>query len=88
MKISTTGARFSATVEYPPKYGDYLDEGVRPHVIVARRAKVLRFMGRDGKIVYRRKVFHPGTNKKRGWFSRPMSTTDWRLTLSQVFGRG
>lgn len=87
VKITTTGTRFSALVEYTQPYGQYLDEGVRPHAIVARRASVLRFMGRDGNVVYRRKVWHPGTNKRRGWFSRPMSPTDWRLTLRQVFGR-
>lgn len=87
VRMSTAGTRFSATVSYPQDYGGYLDEGVRPHVIRPRRGKVLRFVS-GGRVVYARKVNHPGTNKHRGWFSRPTSLADWRLVLSQVFGRG
>lgn len=31
-----------------------------PYLIVARRARALRFIGRDGTIVFRRSVMHPG----------------------------
>lgn len=32
--------------------------------IVARRAKALRFIGRDGSVVFRRRVMHPGVQTK------------------------
>lgn len=35
--------------------------GTEPHVIRARRRKTLRFIGRQGQLVFRRQVFHPGT---------------------------
>jgi hypothetical protein len=38
----------------------WLSSGTRPHMIVARNAKVLAFPGRDGETVFRRQVFHPG----------------------------
>lgn len=36
------------------------DQGSRPHVIRARRRKTLRFVV-NGRVVFRRKVDHPGT---------------------------
>lgn len=38
--------------------------GTRPHIIMARRAKTLRFKSR-GKIVYAQFVKHPGTKPNR-----------------------
>lgn len=38
----------------------WLSQGTRPHMIVARNAKVLAFPGRDGGTVFRREVSHPG----------------------------
>ncbi|MGA5202815.1 hypothetical protein [Streptomyces variegatus] len=35
-------------------------DGTRPHIIVPRRAKALRFQGRGG-IVFAKRVRHPGT---------------------------
>lgn len=35
-------------------------EGTRPHVIVPRRARALRFK-QGGRVVYAQRVFHPGT---------------------------
>lgn len=84
VSISSGGSLLSATIEYPLKYGDYLDEGVRPHTIRPRRAKALRFVV-GGRVVFARVVHHPGTNKHRGWFSRATSAADWRLVLAQVF---
>ena len=85
VRISTSGDLFTADVEYTKKYGDYLDEGVRPHVIRPRRAKALRFVS-GGRIVFAKVVHHPGTRKHMGWFSRIVSLEDWRLVLRQVFG--
>lgn len=43
------------------KYAEGFEYGTRPHVIVARRARFLRFIGRrDGAIVYAKRVNHPG----------------------------
>jgi hypothetical protein len=33
----------------------------RPHIIKARKAKYLRFVGRGGDVVFRKQVSHPGT---------------------------
>lgn len=85
VRISSGSTLLSAEIVYPLDYGGFLDEGVRPHVIRARNAKVLRFRV-GGKVLFRRQVFHPGTKKHMGWFSRPTSAPDWRLTLQQVFG--
>lgn len=38
----------------------WLSSGTRPHMIVAKNAKVLAFPGRDGETVFRERVFHPG----------------------------
>lgn len=39
-------------------------EGSRPHLIVAKRATVLRFVNR-GRVVYAHSVMHPGTKANR-----------------------
>lgn len=87
-RLSTGGDLLSAEISYSvsPDYGQFLDEGVKPHVIRPRRAKVLRFVV-GGKVVFARRVMHPGTRKHMGWFSRPTSAPDWRLVLDRVFGR-
>lgn len=40
-------------------------EGARPHVIVPRRATMLRFVGRTGQVIFTRRVNHPGTQPNR-----------------------
>jgi len=42
------------------KYARYVEDGTKPHEIVARRAKALRFQT-SGGIIFRRRVRHPGT---------------------------
>ncbi len=49
-------------------YAAAIDKGARPHVIRARSAKALRFMGKGG-VVFRRSVNHPG-NKPYRFLSR------------------
>lgn len=39
-------------------------EGTKPHVIVPKRAAVLRFSA-GGRVIYTRKVNHPGTRPNR-----------------------
>jgi hypothetical protein len=42
-------------------YGGYIEFGTAPHVIAARNARFLRFEARDGSILFRQFVNHPGT---------------------------
>lgn len=44
-------------------YAFFVENGTRAHPIVARRAKVLRFV-QNGDTVFRRRVFHPGTKPR------------------------
>lgn len=41
-------------------YTMYEHDGTRPHIIRARKAKMLRFTV-GGKVTFRKQVFHPGT---------------------------
>lgn len=47
------------------KYAAAIDRGARPHIIRPRRSSVLRFRGRDGRIVFARRVNHPGNRPYR-----------------------
>ncbi|HEX5076800.1 MAG TPA: hypothetical protein VFW03_26570 [Gemmatimonadaceae bacterium] len=49
-------------------YAKAIDGGARAHVIMAKRAKTLRFIGRSG-VVFRKRVNHPG-NKAYHFLSR------------------
>ena len=49
-------------------YARPIEEGSRPHRIVVKNGKLLRFVGRGGGLVFRRSVMHPGT--KPYWFLR------------------
>lgn len=46
------------------KHARYLEFGTKPHPIVARRRKALRFTV-GGNLVFRRRVMHPGTSATR-----------------------
>ena len=92
-RLSTSGTAYTATIDFSARtpsgadYGQMLDDGLRPHVIRARRAKALRFVI-GGEVLYRRQVnWRPGAGARRarGWFSRSTSKADWRLVLDQVF---
>lgn len=39
--------------------------GTRPHTILARPEKLLRFSGRNGGVVYTHRVDHPGTRANK-----------------------
>lgn len=58
--VRASGGRI-LKVRNSAKYAAAIDSGSRPHVIAARRSKVLRFVGRDGHLVFARRVNHPGT---------------------------
>lgn len=40
-------------------------EGTKPHIIRAKNAKVMRYVNRDGNVVFAQRVFHPGTRANR-----------------------
>jgi hypothetical protein len=49
------------------KYASFIEYGTRPHPIIARRRRALRFVV-NGQTLFRRKVMHPGTRPyKFGW---------------------
>jgi hypothetical protein len=49
-------------------YAAAIDTGARAHVIVPRKAKMLRFVGKDGRTVFARRVNHPGNKPYRFMF--------------------
>lgn len=61
--VRTAGGRI-LRIENPTGYADSIEHGARPHVIEARRRKALRFV-LGGKVVFRRKVNHPGNRAYR-----------------------
>jgi hypothetical protein len=58
-------------------YAQAIDGGARPHVIRPKRAKLLRFVGRGGKIVFARKVNHPGNRPYK--FAYKATNSAYRL---------
>jgi len=56
------------TLSNDKPYGDAIDSGARPHVIVPRKAKLLRFIGRDGRTVFAKRVNHPGNRPYKFMF--------------------
>lgn len=71
VRFRTQIAKCEGTVDINPAiapYGVYVHEPTgkygprgKPYPIVAKNKKFLRFRGRDGKDVFRRKVMHPGS---------------------------
>lgn len=49
-------------------YAKPIEEGARAHVIRPRKGKFLRFIGKNGALVFRRVVNHPGNRPY--WFLR------------------
>lgn len=49
---------------WPVPYASFVDQDTRPHQIVARRARALRFQV-GGRVVFARSVQHPGTKGAR-----------------------
>lgn len=61
IKVSGGSRKLTLRVSSHKRYAPFVEFATRPHVITARRKKTLRFFGKDGKPVFRRRVFHPGT---------------------------
>jgi hypothetical protein len=62
--VRTSGGRVLRLSNDAP-YAGAIDGGSKPHVIVPRKAKLLRFIGRDGRTVFARRVNHPGNKPYR-----------------------
>lgn len=60
----STWAVFVKAGGRPAPYGKFIEEGSKPHEIRARRARFLRFE-QHGQVVFRKRVFHPGTKPAR-----------------------
>lgn len=60
MRIAERGSSVVGQVEYTANYAAAVHNGTRPHVIVPRRGRYLRFQV-GGRTVYARRVQHPGT---------------------------
>jgi HK97 gp10 family phage protein len=43
------------------KYGAYVEFGTRPHVITPKKGKFLAFKSKSGKVVYAKRINHPGS---------------------------
>ena len=50
----------SASIYPNAQYAPYVEFGTKPHVIEPKNGKVLAFK-KDGKLIFTRKVNHPGT---------------------------
>lgn len=65
--IALTARGYRGRIRSVRKVARYMEKGTRPHVIRAKRSRVLRFHS-GGALVFRRSVNHPGT--KPTWFMR------------------
>jgi hypothetical protein len=61
--IAGAGADMAARVAATAPFAAFVENGTRPHVILPRRAKVLRFI-QNGAVRFSRGVFHPGTEPR------------------------
>lgn len=60
----------TATAKAATPYASFVKDGTRPHIIRARRRKVLSFYWpKRGAVVFLAKVNHPG-NKGNDWWNR------------------
>jgi len=64
--VKTRGGK-KLHLTWPKKHALFIEYGTRPHPIIARRRRALRFVV-NGQTLFRRKVMHPGTRPyKFGW---------------------
>lgn len=76
------GPVLTVVVSSPLVQAATTNTGARPHVIVPRRRRTLRFRV-GGRVVYARRVNHPG-NRGTHWFDRAMS--QWRRAVTDELG--
>lgn len=75
------GNRLTATTENTTPQGEYVERGTRPHVILPRNGKYLRFRI-GGRTIYARKVNHPGA-PPRPWL-KPTAAARWTGALANA----
>jgi len=59
--FTVTADRIFAKILSTAPYTMIVEKGSRPHSIVAKDAKALRFTTKDGRVVFAKSVEHPGT---------------------------
>ncbi len=62
--FTVIGQQVFARIISTAPYTMIVERGSRPHAIVAKNAKALRFTTKDGKTVFAKSVQHPGTKGK------------------------
>lgn len=60
--ITGTGGDVGIRIGSNVPYALLHHQGTRPHIIRARRARVLRYV-KDGQVHFAKQVFHPGTQR-------------------------
>jgi Bacteriophage protein of unknown function (DUF646). len=70
MDIKVTHFGPTGTVTFPVRYAQFVHDGTRPHLIVPKHKKVLKFKV-GPRVLYRPLVHHPGT-RPRPFLSRAM----------------
>ena len=77
------GQVLSSTIEYPSDVASFLEDGTRPHLITGNPLLVF-FWPRVGRVVFFRHVNHPGSTKRKGWFSKIMRRPVWTRALKSA----
>jgi hypothetical protein len=76
----------TSAIGFPPEVEEF---DTRPHLIVPRRAKVLRFVASDGAVVFTRRVRHPGTRGSHaGRRSLEQAAPGHRRRIARVLQEG
>jgi len=81
-RIIRTASGRVLRVQNRKAYAAAIDQGAKPHVIVPRRGKFLRFIGSNGRTVFARRVKHPGNKPYR--FLSNAATTAGRFLRSEL----
>lgn len=81
---SYIAGRLTVTIESPLVQGATTNTGARPHVILPRFARALRFQMR-GRTVFARRVNHPG-NRGTHWFDH-VNERGWPLWVADELNR-
>ncbi len=63
MTVTVVGDDVVGTVSTPTRYGQFVHDGTKPHVILPKAKKALKFRMK-GATVFARKVRHPGTKAR------------------------
>lgn len=84
-RTAVAGATVTVTVQATAKHAAMVHEGTRPHVILPRKGRFLRFPGKSG-IVYARIVHHPGT-KPNPFLKRAATEADMGTRARRIAAR-